>query len=126
MSQTIDNGSTNAPRIYRDTTLTNVAVSASILPVELTGYTFTNPNSSDVYIKFYNASSGTTTVGTTTVVRTIHVPRNTTVFQEHRKNQSLQYFSSALTVAATTGLADSSTTAPATGVYAEIYYTKTN
>lgn len=122
MSQTLNTGAQDDPNVYRDTALTNVAVGITT-PCNLTGWNIINTNSSDVYVKCFDASSGSVTVGTTTVVKTLLVPANSTVFQEHIKNNSQYYFATALSLACVTGLADSNTTAPTTAIYIEIFYT---
>lgn len=125
MSQSIVMGSTDSPDKYRDNALTNVAVGVYGSPCELTGWNIINPNTSDVYVKFYNGTSGTVTVGTTTPEMTLFVPPSASVVLEHRKGSGQHYFRTAMTVACVTGLADSNSTAPTTAIYCEILYEKT-
>lgn len=76
------------------------------------------------YLKFYNATAANVTVGTTTPLLTLPVPGNasddiTGVFSMAHGIR----FSTAITLAATTGLADNDTGAPATGdVICQVFY----
>lgn len=73
------------------------------------GYYFYNAAASIRYLKFYNATAASTTVGTTTPMRTYPIPAGAA------GHVSLAYpiaFSTALSVAVTTGLADNDTGAP--------------
>jgi hypothetical protein len=74
-----------------------------------------NLSASVRYIKFYNATAANVTVGTTTPVLSFPVPTmadtNGAGFTIHFGDIGVQ-FSTAITVAATTGLADNSTGAP--------------
>lgn len=75
------------------------------------GYYFYNAAASIRYLKFYNATAASTTVGTTTPMRTYPIPAGAA------GHVSLAYpiaFSTALSVAVTTGLADNDTGAPGT------------
>jgi len=123
MATSTINGGTQSPYIYRDTALTNTAVTAYNGVSELRGWNITNPNSSEVYVKFYDTTS-TVTVGTTAIVKTLYIPANGTVYLEFRKDSAEISFQSALKLACVTTLADSGSTAPSTAVYCEIFYTK--
>ena len=73
------------------------------------GYYIFNAAASTRYVKFYNATAASVSVGTTTPVLTIPVPTGSAA------NLALPYgiaFSTAICVAATTGVADSDTGAP--------------
>lgn len=122
MAQTWLKSSTNAPRIYRDTALTSTVVAITNQETELTGWNLINPNSTDVYVKFVDASSGTITAGTTAIAKTLLVPANSTVYLEHVKGSSQLYATTGLSCYCVTGLADSSTTAPSTAIHVGIYY----
>jgi hypothetical protein len=78
------------------------------------GLIITNFATTTRYIKFYNADAATTVVGTTTPYMTIPVPGNasddTTLVATYPFGL---VFSTAISVAATTGLADNDTGAPA-------------
>jgi hypothetical protein len=75
----------------------------------------TNNATSKRYVKLYNATTANVTVGTTTPVDTIVVPlaaaSDAIVITESYGTHGL-YFSTAITIAATTGLADNDTGAP--------------
>jgi hypothetical protein len=77
------------------------------------GVIITNFATTTRYIKFYNADAATTVVGTTTPYMTIPVPGNasdhTTLVATYPFGL---VFSTAISVAATTGLADNDTGAP--------------
>jgi hypothetical protein len=123
MSTTLTTGGYNAPKVYLDTALTNTVVGATIAPCNLTGWNIINANTSDVYVKFFDVSSGTVTLGTTQPVKTLLVPSSSTIYLEHNKEISQYYFSTALSLVCVTGLAVSNTTAPTTAIYIETYYT---
>jgi len=122
MAQQWLKGSTNAPLVYRDTAVTNTAAAVTNRETELMGWNIINPNSTDVYVKFVDASSGTITVGTTAVVRTLLVPANTTIYQNSVTGSPQLYFTTGMSVYAVTALADSNTTAPSTAVHLCIMY----
>lgn len=69
-----------------------------------------NTNAAARYVKFYNATAANTTVGTTTPVMTIHMPATTA--RELDFGPYGLRFDTAITVAATTGIADNDTGAP--------------
>ncbi len=85
----------------------------------------TNRTTSVRYVKLYNATAASTTVGTTTPLDVIPVPANAsdyTVITESFGGLGLT-FSTALTIAATTGFADNDTGAPGTNdVIVSAYY----
>jgi hypothetical protein len=87
----------------------------------------TNRTTSARYVKLYNATAANVTVGTTTPIDTIVVPGGTsadlcTVVTESFGGVGLT-FDTALSLAATTGLADNDTGAPgANDVVATAYY----
>lgn len=114
-------GAYNAPEIYRDTALTNTAVTVSATAATLKGWNFINTNAAAVYIHFYDNANPV--VGTTAVVKTLAIPASSTVFQPTSGyNVHQQYFKTAITLSCTTGIADNDSIAPAAGVYGEIYY----
>ncbi len=79
------------------------------------GWNITNFATSTRYVKFYNATAANVTVGTTTPLFTLAIPGNAT--DDTMLAQSLGgmgiEFDTAITWAATTGLADNDTGAPA-------------
>jgi hypothetical protein len=78
------------------------------------GVWFSNVATSTRFLKFYNATAANVTVGTTTPVLTLAMPGNATddVSGVFSIPQGIN-FSTAICVAATTGLADNDTGAPA-------------
>lgn len=77
------------------------------------GMWVTNLATSTRYVKFYNATAANVTVGTTTPVLTIPIPGNSTddVTGLFSSTMGIE-FGTAISVAATTGLADNDTGAP--------------
>lgn len=76
---------------------------------QLYGYYFANTNASARYLKFYNATAANVTVGTTTPVLTLYLPPTSAGHVEFSHGVA---FSTAITAAATTGVADNDTGAP--------------
>lgn len=93
----------------------------STVASNLAAWNLINPNASAVYVKFYNASLASTTVGTTTPFHTLMVPASGSVVFQSPTN-SFKQFSTAITIACVTGLADNDTTAPSTAIRADIGY----
>lgn len=84
------------------------------------GYYFYNANAALRYLRFYNATAANTTVGTTTPVMTLPLPPTTA---GHITFSDGIGFSTAICVAATTGLADNDTGAPSAGdVIVNVFY----
>lgn len=109
---------------YRNTALSNTAVTVKGSAGSVMGWNVLNINTTAVYIKFYNSASPT--VGTTTPLLTIGVPPGdgTTpgmVFLEPSLIP-VEVFSTAISVACVTGMADNSTTAPATVIHFSARY----
>lgn len=76
----------------------------------LLGYYFANLHATAWrYLKFYNATAASVTVGTTAPVLTLPLPPNQA---GHLSLAHVPAFATAITVAATTGLADADTGAP--------------
>lgn len=89
------------------------------------GLIFTNTATSTRWLKFYNATAANVTVGTTTPVMTIGLPGNSSDDISGLFNSGGMgiAFDTAITVAATTGLADNDTGAPgANEVIVNIFY----
>jgi hypothetical protein len=79
------------------------------------GYIFSNLASSTRFLKFYNATAASVTVGSTTPVMTIALPGNTSDdITGHLLGGLGIEFDTAITIAATTGVLDSDTGAPGT------------
>lgn len=84
------------------------------------GYYFYNAAASIRYLKFYNATAANVTVGTTTPVLTIPVPATT---PGHVTFPYPIGFSTAISAAVTTGLADNDTGAPSANDFIiNVYY----
>jgi len=88
------------------------------------GVWFTNTATSTRWLKFYNATAANVTVGTTTPVITLALPGNTSddISGVFSSTHGIA-FSTAISVAATTGVADADTGAPAANdVIVNIFY----
>lgn len=88
------------------------------------GVWFSNTATSTRFLKFYNATAASVTVGSTTPVLTLALPGNSSddISGVFSIPQGIA-FSTAITVAATTGIADSDTGAPsANDVIVNIFY----
>jgi hypothetical protein len=111
--------------VYRNTGQYNAPVTISAAAKGVFGFTFINVNTVPVYMKFYNQGTSTV-VGTTGPQATIMIPagNGTTPGAVYCAPGSVswQYFQNALTVAAVTGIADSSNASPATAIYVEVYF----
>lgn len=89
------------------------------------GVWFTNTATTTHWLKFYNATAANVTVGTTTPVLTIGLPGNTSDDISGMLNAGAHgiNFSTAITVACTTGFADNDTGAPAANaVFVNVFY----
>lgn len=88
------------------------------------GYYFANLSGALRYLKFYNATAASTTVGTTTPVLTLPLPYSASnAACGHVSFPVPVAFSTAITVAVTTGLADNDTGAPgANDVVLNVFY----
>lgn len=89
------------------------------------GMWVTNTATSTRFVKFYNATAASVTVGTTTPVITIGIPGNSSddVSGNFGPGGTGIYFDTAICVAATTGVADADTGAPsANDVIVNIFY----
>jgi len=90
----------------------------------LYGVMFSNMATSTRFLKFYNATAASVTVGTTTPVMTLALPGNTSddISGVFSIPQGIA-FGTAITVAATTGIADNDTGAPsANDVIVNVFY----
>lgn len=110
--------------IYRNIDVDEVDVTVKASAGQIYGLWFTNTAVATRFLKFYNATTANVVVGTTTPVITIALPGNTTddisgVFSSAYGIQ----FDTAITIAATTGIADSDTGAPtANDVVVNLFY----
>ena len=111
--------------IYRNTGQYNAPVTLKAASSAVFGFTFINVNTVPVYLKFYNQGTSTV-VGVSAPQATVMIPAGdgTTPGAVYCAPGSVswQYFQSSLTVAAVTGIADSSTASPATAIYVEVYF----
>jgi len=91
-------------------------------PGQLYGWDITNTTTAAVFVKFYDATSGT--LGTGTPVMTVGIPGNAS--DDTLSSKSMAYgiiFATGICVGAGTGVADNDTGDPgANGVVANIYY----
>lgn len=76
---------------------------------QLYGYYFSNSNAAARFLKFYNATAANVTVGTTTPVLTLYLPATSAGHVAFTHGVT---FDTAITAAATTGVADNDTGAP--------------
>lgn len=112
------------PSQFRSTTVDEVEEDVNTSPCYLLGYRFYNPNASEVFVKFCNATAANTTVGSTAVsCGPILIPAGAQVVEEVT-GTVIHYFNTACSVYATTLVGDTDTTAPTSDLIVEIY-TKT-
>lgn len=103
----------NGLSIFRSIDLDETEEEVKATAGALYGWYIANLRSSPIYVKFYNATAANVTVGTTTPVMTLPVPANSTNFVAANMSGAHGIaFSTAISVAATTGLADNDTGAP--------------
>lgn len=85
------------------------------------GYYFYNDGAAEVYVKFYNATAASVVVGTTTPAFTLGIPAGSAA---NLLSPLGIAFSTAITIAATTGIAVADATAPAANqVSGVVFYT---
>lgn len=111
---------------YRNTALSNNPSAVKATAGSVMGWNFINPNTVPVYVKFYNLTSGSVTVGTSAVVLTIMVPPGDGVthgmFFQEPDLVPVEVFSTAISIVCVTGLADNSITAPSTPIHVSVRY----
>jgi hypothetical protein len=113
------NTTQNAYTLYKNTALSNTAITVKSSAGNVYGIRIINPNASAVYVKFYNSAS--VTVGTTAPIETIQVKASDS--KEFMPSAfPINYFSNSIKMVCTANLADSDATAPGTGVFVEIKY----
>lgn len=133
-SLTVDNGGTFAVQpgpstsgglsIFRSIDLDESEEEIKASAGQVYGWYFANLASSTRFIKFYNATAANVTVGTTTPVLTLPLPGNSSddIAANALGGMGIT-FDTAITVAATTGVADSDVGAPgANEVIVNIFY----
>ncbi len=111
---------------YRNTALTATKAVIKASSCNLYGFNLVNSNTVPIYVKFYNGTSASVTVGTTVPTAVIEIPAGdgTTPGCVVLAPGSISYrfVSMGLVVAAVTGLADASIETPTTPVYCEALY----
>lgn len=113
------NSKVNLPLLGRWTGLKNVPLQIGSGALNFYGYNLYNANTVDIFLKLYDSSSPPT-VGSDTVIETIHVPAGSSAVL---KGVDIQHhFESGLWVAFTTGVADTDSGAPAVGSLCQIVY----
>lgn len=107
-------------------TFFNSALFATVVAIKasagkLYGYNLYNPNTSTVFIQFFDAATGSVTLGTTAPKFSLALPSNTNAFVGLDTNFPIGItFSTAISAAATTTAAGS--VAPSTGLVTNIWY----
>lgn len=101
--------------------------SAPVQSFAMDGYSITNSNTTDVFVHFYDSTSGTVTVGTTSrAYGAVLIPAAASgystqvVIRANDQSNPLQFFNTAITVAATT--TESGSTSPTSDVTVELFY----
>ena len=109
-------GLTTARSLDLDETEEEIKASAG----QVYGWNITNFHTATLYVKFYNATAANVVVGTTTPLFTLAIPGNSsddTMLAQSLGGMGIA-FDTAITWAATTGLADNDTGAPAASAVA--------
>lgn len=96
--------------IARDLDLDETELEIKATAGQLFGWFIYNDGAAEVYVKLYNATAANVTVGSTTPVMTIPIPAGSAANVEFTNGIA---FGTAICAAATTGVADADTTAPA-------------
>jgi hypothetical protein len=110
----------NGLDVFRSLDLDESEEAVKTSPGALFGYFFYNANASLRYLKFYDATVAVTEVGTTTPKMTLPLPATTA---GHISFGDGITFDTAITAAATTGLADNDTGAPsANDIIINVFY----
>lgn len=111
---------TSALSRVRNTSLSNSPVAVKASSGSLWGWNLINSNNAVVYVKVYDETVVSTTVGTTAPVMVLMVPANGSVYMNPSESQLINV--TAITIACVTGISDSSTSAPAAPIYIEMSY----
>jgi hypothetical protein len=109
---------------HRNSSVQNVPVTAKASEGNLLGWTIYNPNSVDVYVKVFDAtSSGVVSVGTTApTISPLLIPATSQVVLENQGHSQFR-FASGLHYFVVTGIADSSTANPTSPISLTFYIT---
>lgn len=102
---------------YFNSALSNTAVAIVINPTRLYGLHFINTNAGAVYVQFFDMPQGSVTVGTTTPSFVLTIPASSST-SDLTSAMPVQ-FSTALTIAATTGPTNGA--APGTAVTVNLF-----
>jgi len=114
-------GPSTPPSSFRSLTVDETAAQAIKGSAgNIHGWNIYNPNAYDVFVKFYDIAAASVVVGTTAVVRTLQIPAQGSVVIE--KDQPIQAFNTAISVAATKLYTDADTTAIATDILVQVMY----
>lgn len=107
---------------FRQVAVTNTKVLVQAGNWAIVGWNLINTNSTNAYLKIFNAASAAdVTLGTTTPEDTLCIPAaGTSVLSNEDKYQI--GCSLGIVIACTTEMADSGTTAPSTGCYVQLFY----
>ena len=110
----------NGLTIFRSIDLDETEEEVKATAGQVFGWYIQNKNAATLFVKFYNATAANTTVGTTTPVMTLPIPAGSAA---NAMSDIGIAFSTAITVAATTGVADADTGAPAANdLIINVYY----
>lgn len=115
---------TNGLSIFRSLDLDETEEQVKATAGQVYGLWFSNTTASTIWLKFYNATAASVTVGTTTPVITLGLPGNSsdTISGVFSSTMGIA-FDTAITVAATTGVLDTDTAGPAAnGCIVNIFY----
>lgn len=125
MATTYNNYAHLAPIVYKDKAMTSTPTLVLGEPISLVGWRITNPNSTSVYCKMYDADSASdVTLGTTEPCKEFMIPAMGEVMAGNIMKYSHFYFQNGLVVSFVNALATSSTSAPILNIDVEIYLEK--
>jgi hypothetical protein len=113
--------STFATTAFRSTAVLAAPIAVKTSAGRIHGMNIHNPNGTTVYLKIFAATAASTTVGTTAVAKTYTIPATGNLLIPTQLI-ALANLSTAITIAAVTGLSDGSTTAAASALIVEIDY----
>jgi hypothetical protein len=113
--------STTALTAFRNTAVSSASIAVKASAGRVHGINVINPNATPVYLKIYNSLVGSTTVGISTPFKVFFIPASDRVFIQAQL-LAIANLTTAITIAAVTGLADSSNTAPGTALHVEIEF----
>lgn len=107
---------------YFSESVSNTPIAVKATGGQVHGWNITNPNSVPVYLHFYNAVTGSVTVGTTAqATAPIAIPA-TGAFFVRNSSPPQNVFTAAITIAATTSPLSSVSTAPASPIVVSILF----